>query len=174
MWGSILGIIGRTADIVLISVFLLQTVLGIRVIQTLVQHVRSRREGLRRERELLALPLPPDAELPAVLVQIPTYNEGLLIRRVLDAVVALDWPEGRLAVQVLDDSSGESAALARAAVAACQADGHDVTLLQRGDRTGFKAGALKIGLEASDQPFVAMFDADYVPPPDFLRRCMRP
>jgi cellulose synthase/poly-beta-1,6-N-acetylglucosamine synthase-like glycosyltransferase len=169
-----LGIIGRTADILLVSALLLQILLGIRVVQTLVKHIRSRREGLRRERELLALPLPSETDLPRVLVQIPTYNEGVLIRRVLDAVVALDWPRDRLAVQVLDDSSGASAALARAAVAACQADGHNVTLLQRSDRAGFKAGALKRGLAASDEPFVAMFDADYVPPPDFLRKCMRP
>jgi hypothetical protein len=85
-----LGIIGRTADIVLVSVFLLQGVLGYRVIRTLVQHIRHRREGIRREREMLAWPLPPDGELPAVLVQIPTYNEGVLIRRVLAAVIALD------------------------------------------------------------------------------------
>jgi cellulose synthase/poly-beta-1,6-N-acetylglucosamine synthase-like glycosyltransferase len=171
---SILGIIGRTADVVLVSVFVLQTLLGIRVLRTLAQHIRLRDDGMRRERTMLAWPLPPDAELPAVLVQIPTYNEGVLIRRVLNAVLALDWPRDRLAVQVLDDSTGESAELAREAVAACQADGHNVTLLHRTDRTGFKAGALKLGLAASDQPFVAMFDADYIPPPDFLRKCMRP
>lgn len=171
---SILGIFGRTADIVVVSVFFLQALLGIRVVRTLVQHIRHRREGMRRERELLALPLPPDEKLPAVLVQIPTYNEGMLIWRVLDAVVALDWPRDRLAVQVLDDSSGESAEQACAAVAASQAEGHNVTLLQRTDRAGFKAGALKLGLAATDQPFVVMFDADYVPSPDFLRKCMPP
>ncbi|HEV2185875.1 MAG TPA: glycosyltransferase [Stellaceae bacterium] len=171
---SILGVLGRIADIVLVSVLFLQIVLSIRVVRTLVQHIRHRREGMRREREMLAWPLPPDDELPAVLVQIPTYNEGVLIRRVLDAVVALDWPRDRLAVQVLDDSTGASAELARRAVAECQADGHNVTLLQRAERTGFKAGALKLGLEATDQPFIAVFDADYIPPRDFLRQCMRP
>jgi cellulose synthase/poly-beta-1,6-N-acetylglucosamine synthase-like glycosyltransferase len=169
-----LGIIGRTADIVLVSAFLLEALLGYRMVRTLVQHLRYRREGIRREQEMLAWPLPPDEKLPAVLVQIPTYNEGMLIGRVLDAVVALDWPRDRLAVQVLDDSTGASAELARSAVAACHADGHNVTLLQRTDRAGFKAGALRIGLAATDQPFVAMFDADYIPPPDFLRKCMRP
>jgi cellulose synthase/poly-beta-1,6-N-acetylglucosamine synthase-like glycosyltransferase len=171
---SSLGIIGRATDIILVSAFLLQTMLGIRVVRTLWQYARHRREGMRREREMLAWPLPPDEELPAVLVQIPTYNEGMLIHRVLEAVLALDWPSDRLAVQVLDDSTGASAELARAAVAACQAEGHNVRLLQRAERTGFKAGALKIGLAASDEPFVAMFDADYIPDPDFLRQCMRP
>jgi hypothetical protein len=171
---SILGIVGGTADIVLVSAFLLQGLLGYQVIRTLVQHIRHRREGMRREREMLAWPLPPDDELPAVLVQIPTFNEGELIRRVLSAVVALDWPRDRFAVQVLDDSTGISAALARSAVAEFRAEGHDITLLQRTDRAGFKAGALKLGLAATEQPFIAVFDADYIPPPDFLRKCMRP
>jgi GT2 family glycosyltransferase len=169
-----LGIIGRTADIIVVSALLLQALLGFQVLRTWVLHLRHRREGMRREREILAWPLPPDEELPAVLVQIPAYNEGMLIRRVLAAVVALDWPRDRLVVQVLDDSTGASAEMARAAVAECQAEGHNVTLLQRTDRTGFKAGALKVGLAATDQPFVAVFDADYVPPRDFLRNCMRP
>jgi cellulose synthase/poly-beta-1,6-N-acetylglucosamine synthase-like glycosyltransferase len=171
---SILAIIGRIADIVLVSALLLQCALGFRIVLTLFQHLRHRRAGMRRERQMLALPLPVDDALPAVLVQIPTYNEGVLVRRVLDAVTALDWPRDQLTVQVLDDSTDTSAALARAAVAEYQARGHDVVLLQRTDRTGFKAGALKVGLAATDQPFIAVFDADYVPPPDFLRQCLRP
>ena len=171
---SVFGVIGRLADIVFMSALLAEILLGFHIVRTLVQHLRLRRDGMRREREMLDWALPSDEELPAVLVQIPTYNEGILIRRVLDAVVALDWPRDRLAVQVLDDSTGASAELARTAVAECQADGYNVTLLQRAERTGFKAGALKLGLAATDQPFVAMFDADYVPPRDFLRKCMRP
>ncbi|HUI35246.1 MAG TPA: glycosyltransferase [Stellaceae bacterium] len=171
---NVLGIVGRMTDIVLVTLLLSQALLGFQVVRTLVQHIRYRREGMRREREMLAWPLPLDEELPAVLVQIPTYNEGMLIRRVLDAVVALDWPRDRLAVQVLDDSTGTSAELARSAVAEYRAEGHKIELLQRTDRTGFKAGALKAGLSVTDQPFIAVFDADYVPPPDFLRKCLRP
>jgi hypothetical protein len=171
---SILGIIGRVADIVLATALLLQCALGFRIVLTLLQHLRYRRTGMRHEAELLALPLPDEGVLPAVLVQIPTFNEGALVRRVLDAVTALDWPRDRLAVQVLDDSTDSSAALARAVVAEYRERGHDVALLQRSDRSGFKAGALKAGLAATDQPFVAMFDADYVPPRDFLRRCLGP
>jgi cellulose synthase/poly-beta-1,6-N-acetylglucosamine synthase-like glycosyltransferase len=169
-----LGVVGRIMDVVVVSALVLQVLLGFRVARTLLQHLRYRREGLRREREMLAWPLPADAALPAVLVQIPTYNEGLLIRRVLDAVTALDWPRDRLAVQVLDDSTGTSAALACSVVAEYQAAGHDVALLQRPERGDFKAGALKVGLAATEQPFIAVFDADYIPPRDFLRQCMRP
>nr|UXE44089.1 hypothetical protein Hi04_10k_c1074_00008 [uncultured bacterium] len=171
---DVLGIIGRMSDIVLVAVLLLQAMLGFQVVRTLLQHLRHRREGMRRERELLAWPLPPDDELPAVLVQIPTYNEGALIRRVLDAVVAFDWPRDRLMVQVLDDSTGVSAELTRSTVAEYRAGGHNIELLQRTERTGFKAGAMKIGLTQTSQPFIAVFDADYVPPRDFLRQCLRP
>jgi cellulose synthase/poly-beta-1,6-N-acetylglucosamine synthase-like glycosyltransferase len=141
---------------------------------TLLQHLRHRRAGMQSEREMLAVGLPDNDALPAVLVQIPTFNEGALVRRVLDAVTALDWPRNRLTIQVLDDSTDASAELARTAVAEYQARGHDVVLLQRTDRVGFKAGALKAGLAVTDQPYVAIFDADYVPAPDFLRRCLRP
>jgi cellulose synthase/poly-beta-1,6-N-acetylglucosamine synthase-like glycosyltransferase len=167
-------IVGRTADIVLVSTLLLQCLLGFQVVRTLVQHLRLRRAGLRGERELLAGRLPDDAGLPPVLVQVPTYNEGALVRRVLDAVTALDWPRDRLTIQVLDDSTDASAALARIAVAEYQSRGHDVILLQRTDRSGFKAGALKAGLAVTGHPFVAIFDADYIPAPDFLRRCLGP
>src|SRR5580658_4330873 len=112
-----LGGIGRCADIVLVLALLLQFPLGFQIVRTLAQHLRLRRDGMRAEREMLALRLPAEADLPAVLVQIPTFNEGALVRRVLEAVTALDWPRDRLTVQVLDDSTDDSAALARAAVA---------------------------------------------------------
>lgn len=129
---------------------------------------------MAREPELISLPLPPEAELPAVLIQIPTFNEGGLVRRALAAARALDWPRNRLQIQVLDDSTDESAELAREAVAEFRGDGLDALLLQRPTRTGFKAGALKAGFERSYQPYIALFDVDYIPPPDFLRRCMPP
>jgi cellulose synthase/poly-beta-1,6-N-acetylglucosamine synthase-like glycosyltransferase len=169
-----LGVIGRCADIVLVLALLLQFPLGFQLVRTLWQHLRLRRDGMRAEREMLALGLPREADLPAVLVQIPTYNEGELVRRVLEAVTALDWPRDRLAIQVLDDSIDDSAALARAVTAEYCERGHDVTLLQRADRAGFKAGALKIGLACTEQPYVAVFDADYVPAPDFLKKCLAP
>lgn len=107
---------------------------------------------------------------PEVLVQLPLYNEGALVERVLAAVAALDWPRERLAVQVLDDSTDGSLALSRAAVEQWKAAGLRVELRHRTERTAFKAGALAAGLERSAAPFVAIFDADFIPPADFLRR----
>ena len=170
----ILEIVGRWADSVLILFLLVQCLLGFRLFHTIWLHLRNRRSGMARERELLALPLPPDADLPAVLIQIPTFNEGALVRRALAAAMGLDWPRDRLQVQVLDDSTNESAELAREAVVEFLGNGLDVLLLQRPTRAGFKAGALKVGLERSHQAYIALFDVDYIPPPDFLRRCMPP
>jgi cellulose synthase/poly-beta-1,6-N-acetylglucosamine synthase-like glycosyltransferase len=169
----ILASAGRAADVILVLVLLMQLALGFRVLHTVALHLRHRRAGLARERAALAQP-PPDDRLPGVLVQIPTFNEGQLVWRALEAAVRLDWPRDRLYIQLLDDSTGPDAATARAAAAEFRRRGHDVTLLQRADRTGFKAGALKAGLAVSDEPYVAIFDADYVPAPDFLRICLGP
>ena len=174
MTSGFLAIVGRTADITLIVFILMQLALAFRVSQTVLLHLYHRSTGLERERIALARPLPAEDALPAVLVQIPTFNEGRLVRRVLDSVVSLDWPRDRLQIQLLDDSTDASAEIARATIAEFRFRGHDVTLIQRAHRAGFKAGALRAGLACSSQPFVAVFDADYVPSPDFLRRCLRP
>lgn len=113
---------------------------------------------------------PSDTDLPKVLVQLPLFNEGELVERILSAIMALDWPRDRLQIQVLDDSIDGSLALSRSAVAALGNAGVEIELLHRVDRTAFKAGALAAGLARSDAPFVAIFDADFIPPPDFLRR----
>ncbi|MBN2887004.1 MAG: glycosyltransferase [Chromatiaceae bacterium] len=109
-------------------------------------------------------------EMPAVLVQIPVYNEGELVQRILAAVMAFDWPRERLYIQILDDSTDDSLAISRAAVSEARERGFEVELLHRHERTAFKAGALAAGLEQSAAPFVAIFDADFIPPADFLRR----
>lgn len=111
----------------------------------------------------------PDGELPRVLVQLPLYNEGELVQRILGAVTALDWPRDRLEIQVLDDSTDGSCALSRDAVRALQEAGWSVELLHRTHRVAYKAGALAAGLTRSDAPFVAIFDADFIPPPGWLR-----
>ena len=114
--------------------------------------------------------LEPLTEFPDVTVQLPVYNERYVVERLLDAVAALDWPRGKLHIQVLDDSTDETTGLIRARADLHRARGVDVTVLHRTDRTGYKAGALKMGLECSTSPFVAIFDADFVPAPDFLKR----
>ncbi len=115
-----------------------------------------------------------DDELPRVLVQIPTHNEPRVIARALRAAAALDWPRDRLAIQVLDDSTDETGALAEAAAAELRRSGAQIEVLRRTNREGFKAGALQAGLARSDAPLVAMFDADFVPPPGWLRGAFAP
>jgi cellulose synthase/poly-beta-1,6-N-acetylglucosamine synthase-like glycosyltransferase len=148
--------------------------LGSTFFWTLAQYLRRHRAGLAAEAELLAAPLPPAEALPSVLVQLPTYNEGALISRICAAVAELDWPRDRLKVQILDDSTDGSEVEAERAVAFLRAQGIEAVLPRRTVRQGFKAGALAQGLRLSDEPFVVVFDADYIPPSDFLKSCMRP
>ena len=110
-----------------------------------------------------------DRELPHVLVQLPVCNEGDLALRVAAAACALDWPHDRLIIQLLDDGTEENHAALAAALPGLVPPGVNLTLLRRGDRKGFKAGNLAFGLAHSDAPYVAIFDADFVPAPDFLR-----
>jgi cellulose synthase/poly-beta-1,6-N-acetylglucosamine synthase-like glycosyltransferase len=116
--------------------------------------------------------LPAEDELPTVLVQVPLYNEGELVERALASIAALDWPRERLVIQVLDDSTDGSLAASRRAVAGLRMRGWQVSLHHRAVRRGFKAGALAAGLEGCEAPFVAVFDADFMPAPDFLRRTL--
>jgi cellulose synthase/poly-beta-1,6-N-acetylglucosamine synthase-like glycosyltransferase len=118
----------------------------------------------------LALAALQPAELPHVLVQLPVCNEGPLAVRVAAAAARMDWPQDRLTIQLLDDGDhADHDALVRA-VAAAMPQGARLQILHRGNRIGFKAGNLAFGLAHSDAPYVAVFDADFVPPRDFLRR----
>ena len=108
--------------------------------------------------------------LPAVTVQLPVYNEAHVVERLIDAVVGLDYPRDRLEVQVLDDSTDETTRLVEARAAFHRARGVDVQVLRRPSREGFKAGALAWGQARARGDLTAIFDADFVPPPDFLLR----
>lgn len=135
-------------------------------------HVSLRPRGLEEERRLLSLPIPAEQNLPHVVVQIASFNEGDLVRRAAEAAVALDWPTDRLHIQLCDDSTDGTIGIARDAAASLRARGFDVIVLHRADREGYKAGALMEAVEATGHDFFAIFDADYLPAPDFLRRCM--
>jgi cellulose synthase/poly-beta-1,6-N-acetylglucosamine synthase-like glycosyltransferase len=124
---------------------------------------------LRRRRE--SAPLAPEpGNWPSVTVQLPIYNEFYVVERLIDAVARLDYPWEQLQIQVLDDSTDETTRLARTRVEFHRARGLNIELLHRQDRRGFKAGALTQGLETASGEFIAIFDADFVPPEDFLRR----
>ncbi len=107
---------------------------------------------------------------PVVTVQLPIYNEVYVTERLIRAVCDLDYPREQLEIQVLDDSTDETTEVARRVVAQMRERGHDIQLLHRSDRSGFKAGALKAGLRVARGEFVAIFDADFVANRDFLQR----
>ncbi len=107
---------------------------------------------------------------PRVTVQLPIYNERYVVERLLKAVCALDYPRDRLEVQVLDDSTDETREAAAAWTRHYRALGFDIHHLYRTQRAGFKAGALAAGLKQAKGEFIAIFDADFVPRPDFLKK----
>ena len=122
----------------------------------------------RRPRAVPAPPAP--GEWPAVTVQLPLFNERHVAQRLLEAVGRLDYPAQRLEIQVLDDSTDETSAIVAEAARGLATRGVTVRHLRRTDRTGFKAGALAAGLREARGEFIAIFDADFVPPPDFLTK----
>jgi len=114
-------------------------------------------------------PPPPD-EWPEVTVQLPIYNERYVIKRLLKSVANLDYPLEKLHVQVLDDSTDETVRLTARLVKALQRRGLRIDHVRRKNRVGFKAGALAYGTEHTDAEYLAIFDADFVPSPDFLKK----
>jgi cellulose synthase/poly-beta-1,6-N-acetylglucosamine synthase-like glycosyltransferase len=106
---------------------------------------------------------------PRLTVQLPLYNELYVARRLIEAVCRLDYPSDRLEIQVLDDSTDETRALVAEVVAEKRVAGVDIVHLHRQDRRGFKAGALDAGLRVAKGELIAVFDADFVPEPDFAR-----
>ncbi|HEY5034765.1 MAG TPA: glycosyltransferase, partial [Candidatus Dormibacteraeota bacterium] len=109
---------------------------------------------------------------PRVCVQVPIYNERYVAERVLDAVCELDWPRDRFEVQVLDDSDDETVAIVARRAAHWRRQGIAVSHVRRASREGFKAGALAHGMKLTSAPFIAIFDADFMPPRDFLHRML--
>jgi cellulose synthase/poly-beta-1,6-N-acetylglucosamine synthase-like glycosyltransferase len=118
----------------------------------------------------LRMPHLPDEALPRVLVQLPVCDEGPLAVRVAAAAARMDWPQDKLEIQVLDDGRKGDPLDVVHNVMAVVPEGVNLKVMRRNDRSGFKAGNLAFGLQHSDAPYVAIFDADFVPPTDFLRR----
>ncbi len=123
-----------------------------------------------RHRDRRALPPPDPPTWPKVTVQLPVYNERYVVARLIDAVASLDYPRGSLEIQVLDDSTDDTGEIAAARVEALRKEGVDIHHVRRSNRHGFKAGALAEGLARARGEFVAVFDADFVPLRDYLRR----
>ena len=115
---------------------------------------------------------PPLHPLPVVTIQLPLYNEMYVADRLIASVCAIDYPRELLEIQVLDDSVDETRGIAELAVRRFAAEGIDIKYIHRVDRAGYKAGALEAGLTTARGEFIAIFDADFIPSPDFLIRLM--
>jgi cellulose synthase/poly-beta-1,6-N-acetylglucosamine synthase-like glycosyltransferase len=116
-----------------------------------------------------ASPLDP---LSRVTVQLPIFNEMYVADRLIQAVCQLDYPRHLLEIQVLDDSTDETRDIAAQSVERQAERGFDITYLHRTDRRGYKAGALEAGLREANGEYIAIFDADFIPPPEFLRQTL--
>ncbi len=115
-------------------------------------------------------PLSRFEQLPKVTMQLPIFNEVYVVERLLRSVSELDYPRELLQIQVLDDSNDDTCELTSACAEELCQRGFNVELIRRVDRTGFKAGALAVGLESAEGDFVCILDADFVPQPDLLKK----
>ena len=109
-------------------------------------------------------------ELPHVTVQLPVFNEMHVMERLVDAVATFDYPKDKLQIQILDDSTDESVDLSRALAERLVAQDFDAEFRHRTNRVGYKAGALDEAMPTVKGDFIAIFDADFVPPPDLLKK----
>jgi cellulose synthase/poly-beta-1,6-N-acetylglucosamine synthase-like glycosyltransferase len=126
---------------------------------------------LKQQREE-AVDAPLLSDEPVVTVQLPVYNELYVVKRIIEAVCAMDYPKEKLEIQVLDDSTDETVSVVAEAVALHASLGFDIKHIRRSNRSGFKAGALKNGLTQALGEFIAIFDADFVPRVDFLKNTL--
>ena len=123
-----------------------------------------------KHRDVNPGPPPAVAVWPKVTIQLPIFNERYVVDRLVDSISRVDYPRESLEIQVLDDSTDETQEVARACVERYRALGLDIHYLHRDNREGFKAGALEEGMKTATGEFIAIFDADFQPHPDFLRR----
>lgn len=119
----------------------------------------------RKRRQKIEIPSNP----PVVTIQLPLYNEKYVAKRLIDAVCMIDYPKEKFQIQVLDDSDDDTAGLIKSIVDEYRFKGFDIVHMHRTDRSGYKAGALKEGIKDAKGEFVAIFDADFIPPVWFLK-----
>jgi cellulose synthase/poly-beta-1,6-N-acetylglucosamine synthase-like glycosyltransferase len=110
---------------------------------------------------------------PDVTVQLPIYNEKYVVERLIDAVSKLDYPKTKLEIQILDDSTDETSQIILKKIESIRPLGLNIKFIHREDRSGYKAGALEHGLKLADGEFIAIFDADFLPEPDFLKNTIK-
>jgi cellulose synthase/poly-beta-1,6-N-acetylglucosamine synthase-like glycosyltransferase len=126
----------------------------------------------RKKRKAEQIPTYNEATTPKVTVQLPMFNEMYVAERIIETVAEFDYPSDRFQIQVLDDSTDETKDIIAAKVAEVAARGINIQHIHRVDRTGYKAGALDAAMDRVEGEFIAIFDADFVPDKDFLKRTM--
>ena len=129
-------------------------------------YLRSKKNGHPSQAEQQ----PWKGELPTVLLQLPIYNERYVVERLLRCMAEMDYPKNKLSIQLLDDSTDETTEIAARVIAELRKKGIKIEHVRRPDRKGFKAGALDYGLGLDSSEFVAIFDADFLPRPDFVNK----
>ena len=123
----------------------------------------------RHRQDEAVTPMLPVA-LPTVTVQLPIYNEQFVVQRLIEAAISLDYPADKLQIQVVDDSTDGTVAITADLITTYQQQGINISHVQRSHRQGYKAGALAHALQTATGEFIAIFDADFQPGPDFLRQ----
>lgn len=126
----------------------------------------------RKKKKLEFKPVYDPKTTPSVTVQLPMYNEMYVAERIIDTIAEFDYPSDRFQIQVLDDSTDETKEIIAKKVAEVAARGINIQHIHRTDRTGYKAGALDKAMDQVEGEFIAIFDADFVPGKDFLKRTM--
>lgn len=155
--------------IVLFLYFLVLVILGVFGVHRYVMVYLYTRHQDRKAR---FKPMSGDGAVPRVTVQLPLFNEMYVVERLIESVMAIRHPKDRLEIQVLDDSTDETTAIAEAAVDKARAEGFDISLIHRRNRVGFKAGALENGLRVAKGDFVLIFDADFIAPEEILEQSL--
>ncbi|MDI1431979.1 cellulose synthase family protein [Polyangium sorediatum] len=147
------------------AVLLALSAYGLHRLHLVVLCLRHRR-AIERAKQM---PHVAEEDLPRVTIQLPLFNESTVAARLLEATARMDYPADKLEIQVLDDSTDETQALVRAHVDRLRERGVDAVYLHRTNRVGYKAGALDEGLKVAKGDLVAIFDADFIPQPSFVR-----
>ena len=161
---------GLTIAYIIIGVYSLALVLiflySLSQLNLLVNYLGQR----RGQKETPKFNLMDPREIPTVTVQLPIYNEKYVVGRLLENIARLEYPRNMLEIQVLDDSTDDSVEETAARIRELQQTGLDIQHIRRENREGFKAGALKEGLKIARGEFIAIFDADFLPDPDWLKK----
>jgi cellulose synthase/poly-beta-1,6-N-acetylglucosamine synthase-like glycosyltransferase len=155
---------------VVCSIVLLAYGIQCYVLTYLYLRKRTERLAFQRQRMIFFDNVTDESAYPKVVTQLPMYNEKTVAVRIIEAVAAMDYPRDKHEIQVLDDSNDETVAYVDDVVARLKNQGVRISAIRRADRTGYKAGALQNGLTLTDAEFVAIFDADFVPHRDFLKK----